>query len=217
MPPERGGNVDFRAGKSKTSGPYSVGWFPGAIVHDSRRVRIYVANIKGLGPGRERQTDGRPEFNSHQYHGTVSLIRIPAVKELAALTGKAQRNMRYPLLQEAALPARPDQPARPVPERVGEPAFSSTSFTSSKRIAPIDQVLGDLPQGNGDPSLCIFGERITPNQHKISRDFVLLDNTYCSGIQSFQKFVRCSKFQKLEPWRVRWLPMDISSAIIQSV
>jgi hypothetical protein len=47
-----------------------------------------------------------------------------------------------------------------------------------------DQVLGDLPQGNGDPSLCIFGERVTPNQHKISRDFVLLDNTYCSGIQS---------------------------------
>jgi phospholipase C len=44
--------------------------------------------------------------------------------------------------------------------------------------------LGDDPRGNGDPELCIFGEPITPNQHKLVRDFVLLDNTYCSGILS---------------------------------
>jgi hypothetical protein len=47
-----------------------------------------------------------------------------------------------------------------------------------------DQVLGDIPEGNGDPSLCIFGDQITPNQHKMVREFVLLDNTYCSGILS---------------------------------
>jgi hypothetical protein len=41
-----------------------------------------------------------------------------------------------------------------------------------------------MKEGNGDPSLCIFGERVTPNQHKLSRQFVLLDNTYCSGILS---------------------------------
>ena len=41
-----------------------------------------------------------------------------------------------------------------------------------------------MKEGNGDPSLCIFGERITPNQHKLAREFVLLDNTYCSGILS---------------------------------
>jgi len=45
-------------------------------------------------------------------------------------------------------------------------------------------VLGDLPQGNGDPSLCVFNEHITPNHHKVAREFVLLDNTYCSGILS---------------------------------
>jgi hypothetical protein len=47
-----------------------------------------------------------------------------------------------------------------------------------------DQVLGDMPEGNGDSDLCVFGQRITPNQHKFCRDFVLLDNTYCSGICS---------------------------------
>ena len=39
-------------------------------------------------------------------------------------------------------------------------------------------MLGDLPQGNGDPKLCLFPERITPNHHKLARDFVLLDNFY---------------------------------------
>ena len=39
-------------------------------------------------------------------------------------------------------------------------------------------MLGDVKQGNGDPSLCLFGEKITPNQHKIVNEFVLLDNFY---------------------------------------
>ena len=45
-------------------------------------------------------------------------------------------------------------------------------------------MLGDVPAGNGDPKLCLFGERVTPNQHKMVREFALLDNTYCSGICS---------------------------------
>src|ERR1019366_4482922 len=47
-----------------------------------------------------------------------------------------------------------------------------------------DQVLGDVKEGDGDAALCVFGERVTPNQHKLVRDFVLLDNTYCCGILS---------------------------------
>jgi hypothetical protein len=41
-----------------------------------------------------------------------------------------------------------------------------------------DQILGDMREGNGDPSLCIFGEQVTPNHHKIAREYVLLDNFY---------------------------------------
>src|SRR4029079_17171481 len=44
-----------------------------------------------------------------------------------------------------------------------------------------DQVFGDLPQGNGDPSLTLFGRDVTPNQHALAEQFVLLDNLYCSG------------------------------------
>ena len=41
-----------------------------------------------------------------------------------------------------------------------------------------DQVLGDLEKGNGDKSLVLFGENITPNFHRLARDFVLYDNFY---------------------------------------
>ena len=92
--------------------------------------------------------------------------------------------MRYPLLAQAALKARAGQAPRPVPERVGEPSVFKHVVYIIKENRTYDQVLGDLPQGNGDPSLCIFGEKFTPHQHKIARDFVLLDNTYCSGILS---------------------------------
>jgi hypothetical protein len=47
-----------------------------------------------------------------------------------------------------------------------------------------DQVFGDIERGNGDPDLCVFGERVTPNHHALVDQWVLLDNFYCSGILS---------------------------------
>ena len=44
-----------------------------------------------------------------------------------------------------------------------------------------DQVLGDVHEGNGDPSLVLFGENVTPNLHKLAREFVLLDNFYVNA------------------------------------
>ena len=178
------GLIEFKPGKSKLLGLVPVGWFPGAVVHDPRRGMVYVANIKGLSPGRVRQPDGRTEFNSHQYHGSLSLFKVPSRRELATQTQRALGNMRYPLLREAALRPRPGRSPRPVPERVGEPSVFRHVVYIIKENRTYDQVLGDLPQGNGDPSLCVFGENTTPNQHKIAREFVLLDNTYCSGILS---------------------------------
>ena len=39
-----------------------------------------------------------------------------------------------------------------------------------------DQILGDLGRGNGDPTLTLFGQAITPNQHNLAQQFVTLDN-----------------------------------------
>jgi YVTN family beta-propeller protein len=176
--------IDFNPGKSKLLGLIPVGWFPGAIVHDYSKNQLYVANIKGLSPGRPRKSNGKLKFNSHQYQGSISIFKSPSQGELASLTRAALVNMRYPLLARAARPPRPDQPARPVPERVGEPSVFKHVVYIIKENRTYDQVFGDVKEGNGDSSLCVFGERFTPNQHKVVRDFVLLDNTYCSGILS---------------------------------
>ncbi|MBI5383753.1 MAG: beta-propeller fold lactonase family protein [Verrucomicrobia bacterium] len=177
--------VKFDPGESKLLGLVPVGWFPGAIVHDARRHALYVANIKGIGDQKTKdKTSGGLGFNSHQYHGSLSLLPVPSERALATHTHRALGNMRYPLLAEAKLPARPGQPPRPVPERVGEPSVFRHVVYVIKENRTYDQVLGDMPEGNGDPSLCIFGERISPNHHRLAREFVLLDNTYCSGILS---------------------------------
>jgi YVTN family beta-propeller protein len=175
---------DFKPGQSRLRGLIPVGWFPGGVAYDPRRKVLCVANIKGIGSTKHLQPGDPVKFNSHQYFGTLSLVLVPNRRELSRLTQTALQNLRYSLLQEAKLPPRPDQPARPVPERVGEPSVFKHVIYIIKENRTYDQVLGDIPQGNGDPSLCVFGEHITPNQHKLVRDFVLLDNTYCSGILS---------------------------------
>jgi YVTN family beta-propeller protein len=175
---------DFAPGHSQLLGLIPVGWFPGAIVCDLRHRALYVANIKGVADTKALAPGRRAGDNTHQYRGSLSLVTVPSARELAADTSVALANMRYPLLREAALPPRSGQPARPVPQRVGEPSVFKHVVYIIKENRTYDQVLGDVKEGNGDPSLCIFGERVTPNQHKLTRDFVLLDNTYCSGILS---------------------------------
>jgi hypothetical protein len=175
---------DFKPGHSRLCGLIPVGWFPGGIAYDRARKAVYVANIKGIGSTKHLKPGEPVKYNSHLYFGTLSLVPVPGARELSRMTQTTLLNLRYGLMQEAKLPARPDQPARAVPERVGEPSLFKHVVYIIQENRTYDQVLGDLPQGNGDPSLCIFDERVTPNHHKVAREFVLLDNTYCSGICS---------------------------------
>jgi YVTN family beta-propeller protein len=176
--------VSFRPGKSKLLGLVPTGWFPGAIVLDRRRHAVCVANIKGVGSWTKRPPGTKLEYNSHQYFGTLSLLPVPTKSELARSTKVVLKNYRREAFEFARLPARPNQAPRPVPARVGEPSVFKHVVYLIKENRTYDQVLGDVAEGNGDPSLCVFGERVTPNQHKMVREFVLLDNTYCSGILS---------------------------------
>ena len=173
----------LKPGETELAGLIPVGWFPGAIAYDAKRKQICVANIKSLGPGRPGNAGGK-QFNTKQYCGSLSLVPVPSAGELASYTRTALADMRYPLLAQSALPARPGRPPQPVPERVGEPSVFKHVIYVIKENRTYDQVLGDVAAGDGDPGLCVFGERVTPNQHRLVHDFVLLDNTYCSGILS---------------------------------
>ena len=175
--------------ESKLRGLIPVGWFPAALVFDAKRNQLCVANLKSIAAAPEatkppygpKTAQG---FATHQYVGSVSLVPVPAKPDLAQLTAAALANLRYPLLAQAKLPPRASQKPRPVPERVGEPSVFKHVIYVIKENHTYDQNFGDIKEGNGDPALCVFGERVTPNQHKLVREFVLLDNTYCCSILS---------------------------------
>jgi len=175
---------DFKPGKSKLRGLIPTGWFPGGLAFDPERNALYIANIKGIGSTREIPSGEAVKYNSHNYYGTLSLVKVPKGAQLDAFTRQVVDNYRRPMLEAARKAARPGQPARPVPERAGEPSVIHHVLYIIKENRTYDQVLGDITTANGEPSLCTFGRNITPNQHQFVSDFVLLDNTYCSGILS---------------------------------
>ncbi len=170
--------------ESQLTGLFPVGWFPGALAYDAARKQLIVANIKGMPSKTKAGPTGGEGFNSHHYNGTLSLVPVPSAKELPSLSEEVSRNLRRDAILASQQPARPGMTPLPVPERIGEPSVFKHVIYILKENRTYDQVLGDDPRGNGRADLCIFGKDITPNLHKIAREFVLLDNTYCSGILS---------------------------------
>jgi len=179
--------VEFKPEKKKSElqGLVPVGWFPGAVLMDKNRQNIWVANIKGLADQpRLDEKKGQVGFNTHQYYGSISVFKLPKKKEFEELTKTVYSNFHKERIKEALKKPRAGISSRPVPQRIGEPSVIKHLVYIIKENRTYDQVLGDMPEANGNPSLCIFGEEVTPNQHKLAREFVLLDNTYCSGILS---------------------------------
>ena len=170
-------------GDTRLKGLIPVGWYPGAIVYDPSRKQIGVANLKGL-PSKPTKNESSAGFNSHQHNGSISIVPVPNAEQLAIFSEQVSKNMRRSAIRDAALPPRLNQPPRPIPQRIGEPSVIEHVVYVIKENRTYDQVFGDIERGNGDPGLCIFGRNITPNQHRLAEQFVLLDNTYCCGILS---------------------------------
>ncbi|NNG41214.1 bifunctional YncE family protein/alkaline phosphatase family protein [Flexivirga sp. ID2601S] len=76
------------------------------------------------------------------------------------------------------------QAAVPVPAKIGDPSTIKHVFLLVKENRTYDQVYGDDPRGNGDPSLAQFGKQVTPNQHNLAKQFGLYDNVYDIGTNS---------------------------------
>ncbi len=135
------------------------------------------------GQGRNPRTP-QQAFNSHRQLASVSFIPIPDDRALAAYTDKVRKLSLQFRLALAEQQPRPNVAPKPVPERIGEPSVFKHVLYIIKENRTYDQMLGDLPQGRGMPSLCIFGDSVTPNQHRLARDYLLLDNYHVSGKSS---------------------------------
>ncbi|MBI3852369.1 MAG: bifunctional YncE family protein/alkaline phosphatase family protein [Verrucomicrobia bacterium] len=166
--------------KNQLEGFIPTAWYPGALVNDGRF--LYVANVKGLG-SRNPRTD-RKGWNSHMYLGTVTKVEIPAAEKLKSYTAQVKADSRVPQILRAWEKGNSGRKPVPVPRRTGEPSLIEHVVYIIKENRCYDQVFGDLPQGNADPELCMFGREVTPNHHALAEQFVLLDNYYCNGVLS---------------------------------
>ncbi|WP_306601502.1 bifunctional YncE family protein/alkaline phosphatase family protein [Geothrix sp. 21YS21S-2] len=158
-----------------------AGWFPSCVAAGNGR--LYIGSARGLG-----SREGRPGakgWSVRSEQGTLQRVAIPADGALRTLTRRATDLAQVPRSLEAMLPARKGSRGPvPVPRRAGEPSVFRHVVYVIKENRTYDQVFGDLPQGDGDPSLCIYPREVTPNHHALAEQFVLLDNYYCNGVVS---------------------------------
>ncbi len=173
-------------GHAKPLGFIPVGWYPTSVRYNPADKRLYVANGKGTTPLANPQgpnpnlRSGKTvrEYIAGLLRGTLSVIDFPTPNQMQKLTQEAYACS--PLRRDAGVTAEPT-PDNPIPRKVGETSPIKHCIYIIKENRTYDQVFGDVKKGNGDPHLCIFPEKVTPNHHKLVREFVLLDNFYVDG------------------------------------
>jgi YVTN family beta-propeller protein len=161
--------------KAELLGYLPAGWYPTGVVVSPDNKRLVVVNAKGLVARHPNPAPGttRQQSPIALLEGTVITIPVPSRQDLAAPTQR--------VLDLARLTPRRLQRENPLQAIARRADKIKHVIYIVKENRTYDQVLGDLPQGNGDPARCIFGRRVTPNQHALSERFVLLDNFYDCG------------------------------------
>jgi YVTN family beta-propeller protein len=177
-----------RPGRSRVAGFIPVGWYPTSVAFSRDGTQILVLSGKGLtsvpnpqGPSPYRDHQG--QYVAGLLLGSLSVVPVPDAGTLAEMTKKVYRLTPYSeatRLRPARAPA-----VSPIPGRVGAASPIKYVFYVIRENRTYDQVLGDLKEGNGDPSLCLFGDEATPNAHALAREFVLFDNFYADAEVSY--------------------------------
>jgi len=162
-----------------------VGWYPTSVRVSNDGKTIYVANGKGFspvanpqGPNPYWRADKRRSFEQHikiMLPGTLSVTPMPSADQLREYTQRVYACSPY---RKDKQPVAHPPKNSPIPARVGDRSPIKYCIYIIKENRTYDQMLGDMPEGNGDPDLCLFPEKFTPNHHAIAREFVLLDNFY---------------------------------------
>lgn len=193
-----------RPNRSQVKGFIPTGWYPTAVAVTPDGKSLLV----GVGKGNQTRPNPTPEatrtkvkeelpkhpgellpgplrleqrkfpYIGTTLSGALSVVPVPDDATLAGYTETVYRNCPY---SDRLLVAAPTTQKTAVPTRVGDPSPIKHVIYIIKENRTYDQVFGDMPEGNGDPSLTMFGEKVTPNHHKLARQFVLLDNLYCNG------------------------------------
>jgi hypothetical protein len=174
--------------KHEVVGFIPSGWYPSALAAIPKQQKLYIGNSKGAGSYSNVRGPGSPLPDGPEGKGSIKSLQRGSVEivntanlraELKALTKKAMENSPYndALLTQAKEPAAPTI----IPSAVGPGSPIKHVLYIIKENRTYDQVFGDMTRGNGDARLTIFGRKVTPNQHALADQYVLLDNLYCDG------------------------------------
>lgn len=173
----------FGRRKGRVLGRIPTGWYPNSVSVSPDGNTLYVVNAKdNAGPnpsafrtteaGAARNTTFRNEYVWALEKAGIATIPVPNRRVLAALSRQVDRNNGFDRRNQA------DPIMRFLQKRIKHVVYVI------KENRTYDQVLGDLPIGNGDPELTLFPEPISPNHHKLATDYVTFDNFYDSGESS---------------------------------
>jgi len=178
-------------GNSKSRGFIPVGWYPTNVKKADNKILVTngkgftsMANPRGPQPALKKDNSSYQKGSSAKkdlqyiaglFKGTLSFIDIPDAEKLKHYTKEVYANTPF---NEKKVALADGEYNNPVPRKNGQASPMKYVFYIIKENRTYDQVLGDMKNGNGEDSLCIFGREITPNHHAIADDFVLLDNFY---------------------------------------
>lgn len=168
--------VDLSVGRVK--GRIPTAWYPNSVSVSADGKRLFVVNAKdmpGPNPAGNGGAGANPTFRYEYIYAlqksNLEVIPVPSGEALEDLSEQVDKNNGF--------------------DTFGDEDADGTMAVLRKKIKHViyivkenrtyDQVLGDLPGANGDPSIVMFPQPITPNHHKLAGDFVTLDNFQCIG------------------------------------
>ena len=174
--------------RSEVEGFIPTGWYPTGVMFASGGKDIYVLSGKGLQSSPDPHGQNAALARGEQYLGglllgALSVVPVPDEATLESLTKRVYRVTPYK--DTARLTPEGAPKASPIPSRVGSPSPIKHVFYVIRENRTYDQVLGDVKRGDGDPTLCLFGENVTPNAHALASEFVLFDNFYVDAEVSY--------------------------------
>ncbi len=160
---------------AEVRGRIPTGWFPSGVQAGADGT-LWVVSAKGIGT---TQNAYPRQYIAMLHDGILQVVPPLSPADLAAATARVADNN---LTASGAAVRHPaDLAGSPIPRRVGDPSPLRYCVYVIRENRTYDQVFGDLPQGNGDPKLVLFGRDVTANAHKLAEEYVLLDNFYCDG------------------------------------
>ena len=162
-------------GGDRLTGRIPVGWYPTGVLYDGGALLVLNGKGRGTGPNPgmaqppARLVPTSPDYALGQLNGTLTAIPRTALEELPELTRRVARANGWDVPRTVPL----------------YPPFEHVVYII-KENRTYDQVLGDLPDGDGDPALLFFPREVSPNHHALAERFGLFDRFFTNAEVSAQ-------------------------------